>query len=324
MRSWFENMFKKLKTQRPTCKNSFVTTVIWAFFDILILCSDLVTILPAVIVYLVFFASAASFGAFVWAFVYSITKGAIYKGFLNVMHKWAFTAKIVDNYTIRTVFFVHISLLINVFFALFKGFIGFKSGSPWLITLSVYYLLLFIVRTMIVKEHGKINKIKDSLERRGREFATVRQCGVMFLILTPVLEGVVVLIMINGEHFSYDGTLIYGVALVDFCNLISAIVYLTKSRKQHSTYVTTVKFLKFECSLVSILSLQTAMLATFGDSSTATFQNAMNLATGSVLCVFTLASGITMVKLAGKNIEKINTESEKPFFRNIEIKENNL
>lgn len=121
--------------------------------------------------------------------------------------------------------------------------------------------------------------------------------------MTLVLFGVVVLIMKLDSKFTYHGTLIFAVAAWDFYNLTMAIIYMVRKRGKHTPIISAIKMLKFATALVSMLSLQTAMFASFGGGTETEMKRWMNLATGSVVCLMIFGIGLYMVIQANRNVK---------------------
>ena len=254
--------------------------------------------LPAPLVYLLYLCAAIALVLTVQAVVQIIRGGHVREKLDQILHQTELTARLADDWYFRTIAGTYASLAVNLVFVAVKGVVGWLSGSYWLITFACYYLLLSTMRLLLLRANRKIRKQDDPAERLRREWSAFRSCGIVLITLTVVLEGVVVLIMIGGNHFEYSGYLIYAVALYDFYCLFSAVRYMVKTRNLHAPLITALKTVSLVCALVSILSLQTAMFASFGDGMAAGTQNRMNLATGSAVCLITLFTGILMVRRA--------------------------
>ena len=84
------------------------------------------------------------------------------------------------------------------------------------------------------------------------------------LILNFALAGVVIQIVRAGRGYHYPGVLIYIAAMFMFYAVILAVFNLVKYRKYDSPAISAAKAINFMADAVSILSLQTAMLAEFG------------------------------------------------------------
>ena len=143
-------------------------------------------------------------------------------------------------------------------------------------------------------------------ERSGRrhELRAYRLSGSLLIVMTVALLGVVFLIVREGQGFIYHGTLIYAVALYDFYCLTRAVVYMVKTRKMHSPVLVSIKTFSFASALVAMLSLQTAMFASFGSDLEPGLRQLTNALTGSAVCLILLTIGIFMVISANKRLRR--------------------
>lgn len=251
--------------------------------------------LPVVILYGIYVGAAIFLSLAIWAVVLAVQKLTPADALLKAVHQTSFTARLWDDYTYRTVSFTYLSLLLNLFFAIFKAAAGWYFTSAWLVTLSVYYMILCILKFQIIRTHRRLQKEENAQKCISSEWRIYRLCGILFVILTITLQGMVVLIVKDGNRFTYHGMLIFVVAIYDFYCLISSIVYMIKMRKKHSPTVVAIKSISFATSLVSMLSLQTAMFASFGNSMEANKQMTMNILTGSGVCIMLIALGVIMI-----------------------------
>lgn len=258
--------------------------------------------LPAVVLYAIYVGAAIFLPLAIWAIVLAIQKSTPAETLLKVAHQTTFTARLWDDYTYRTVSFTYLSIVLNLFFAISKAAAGWYFASAWLVTLSVYYMILCILKFQIIRNHRELEKEENAQRSISSEWRIYRLCGILFVILTITLQGMVVLIVKDGNRFTYHGMLIFVVAMYDFYCLISSIVYMIKTRKKHSPTVVAIKSISFATSLVSMLSLQTAMFASFGNSMETNKQMTMNILTGSGVCIMLIALGTIMIVQANKRL----------------------
>ena len=83
-----------------------------------------------------------------------------------------------------------------------------------------------------------------------------------------VLSGVVVLVMLQNKGFEYNGILIYVMAMYTFYVTTNSIIDIFKYRKYNSPIMSTSKPISLAAALVSMLSLETAMLSQFSGENT--------------------------------------------------------
>lgn len=210
-----------------------------------------------------------------------------------------FARRMAADYRYRTVMFAVPGLALNVIFALFNGAIGIYSRSAWYGTLSAYYILLSVMRFLTVRYDRRISCKEQDKEVLAEEISVYHKCGLLFLIMTVALGGMVVLMVCAEEGKSYPGFLIYAVAAYTFYKIVLSIVNLVKVRKFKSPLLMAIRDIGHIDACVSILSLQTAMFASFGDGQEF-FRKLMNGAAGSVICLLVLGIGSYSVHSANK------------------------
>lgn len=201
---------------------------------------------------------------------------------------------------------LYLSLGINLFFVAMKLFYGVYYRSVWFGTLAVYYIMLAVMRFLLLR-HVKRNAIGKELLLELRQY---RLCGVILLLMNIALSGVVILVVRKNESFNYTGYLIYVVAMYAFYNMISAIRDVVKYRKYNSPVMSASKAIKLATALVSMLSLETAMLMQFdtGENPPA-FRRMMTAATGGCVCVIVLVMAVFMIVWSTKRLKKLSDNS---------------
>ena len=210
-----------------------------------------------------------------------------------------FTRRVTKDYRYRTVTFAVQGLVLNILFAIFNSAIGIVSKSPWVGTLAAYYILLSTMRISAIKHDRKVSKMGMTKELMLDEISVYKRCGVLFIIMTIILGGAVILMVVSEEGKSYPGFTIYAVAAYVFYKIIISIVNVVKSRKMKSPLLMAIRDIGHVDAYVSILTLQTAMLASFGEGNTLMIK-AMNGMTGIVVCCIILITGINAIRLSAK------------------------
>ena len=84
-------------------------------------------------------------------------------------------------------------------------------------------------------------------------------------------------------------------AAYTFTTFTMAIINMVKYRKYHSPILSAVEEISFASALVSMLSLETAMLAAFGDTTDSEFSRIMTASTGACVCSIILIMAICMI-----------------------------
>ncbi len=145
---------------------------------------------------------------------------------------------------------------INLLYIVMKLVSGILYRSTWFIALAVYYILLAVMRFLLVR---RLN-VQDEVS----ELRRYRLCGVMLLFMNQALADIVIFMVHQNQGFDYPGLLIYAMAAYAFYAVILAIVNVVKTRRHNSPILSAAKAINLVAAMVSILSLETAMLAQFG------------------------------------------------------------
>lgn len=194
------------------------------------------------------------------------------------------------------------SLVINLFYAGIKLFSGIRYQSVWFGTLSVYYILLAVMRFSLLHH---VRKRERRQKNQISELKICRLCGIILMILDWALTGMIILVVRKNSGFEYPGTLIYAMALYTFYAVITAIMNVIKFRKYNSPVISAAKVINLTAALVSMLSLETAMLTQFGDARDAAFRQRMTAATGTGVSIIVLGMAVYMIAQTTNQIHKI-------------------
>ena len=194
---------------------------------------------------------------------------------------------------------LYVSLGINLLFVVMKLYYGIRYRSVWFGTLAVYYSLLAGMRFLLLR-HVNRNSIGKNFVSELRQY---RLCGVILLLMNIALLGVVILVVIGNKGFSYEGYLIYVVAMYAFYNIITAVIDIIKYRRLQSPVLSASKAIKLAAALVSMLALETAMLAQFGEGSGEQFRLIMTALTGCGVCLLVLATAVVMLYQSSRQLK---------------------
>lgn len=207
--------------------------------------------------------------------------------------------RVITEYRLRTILFLVPGMISNILFAVFNGIVGIMSHSAWFGTLAAYYILLSIMRIGVVNRERKLLQIKDMKKRRKEEISVYKKNSILFLFMALVLGGAVILLEHSIGGKNYPGFTIYAVAAYAFYKIIISTINMIKVGKQKSPLLTIIRKIGYIDACVSILTLQTAMFASFG-AGQEDFVNLMNGITGFVVCILVVFMGIQGIYLSQK------------------------
>ncbi|MDE7260399.1 MAG: hypothetical protein K2N77_14340 [Lachnospiraceae bacterium] len=197
----------------------------------------------------------------------------------------------------RTETSLYQGFFINLLYVALKFGSGIYYRSIWFASLAVYYLLLAVMRFSL------LHYVRSRKDDRVSEWKRYRFCGIVLLFMNQALAAIVVIVVEQNKGFEYAGFLIYAMALYAFYAVITSVVNVVKFRKYGSPIMSAAKAINLTAAVVSMLSLETAMLAQFGEDDVK-FRQIMTSATGAGVCVIVLGMAVFMIAKSTKILKK--------------------
>ena len=247
------------------------------------------------------FLAAASLVAACMCIYRDLRKGIIEKLLLTIK-KTSYGARFLEDYTFRTILTTLPTFLINVVYTVYNGVIGVMNQSAWFITMAVYYSLLGIMRYFAVNTERKTSRMENPKLIRKRELSVIRTDGILLLLLNLALSGVVLLTIAKGTAKTHSEIMVISIAAYTFYKITMAVINMVKVRKMQSPILITIRNIGVADALVSMLTLQTTMLASFQGTSSID-ANRMNGITGLAVCILIALLGVSMIYYASKRKE---------------------
>lgn len=203
----------------------------------------------------------------------------IIKKYINkIVANNKYLSKYKKDYKLRYKISLYTSLTLNTLYGIFNFVSGIIYNSIWSIVFSLYYLLLVIVRTNILKEELKTTKtIKN-------EWLKYRKCGVILLFMNVILTMIILVILNLNITTKYHIYIAIFMAMYTFYILIYSIINLIKYRKIGSPLISASKVVNIITSLIGMLSLEVTMLSTFGENKVV-FNKIMIISTGILFSI---------------------------------------
>ena len=196
---------------------------------------------------------------------------------------------------------LHGGLAVNILYVALNLYSGVRYRSAWFITLAFYYAFLSVMRTLLIT-HIHHTAVGQDIPA---EFRRYRMCGIILLLMNQTFAGIVIYIVNQNRGFSYSGLLIYAMAAYTFYITITAVVNVIKYRKRGSPVLSAAKAVNLTAALVSMLSLETAMIAQFGADEPG-FRRIMTAASGGTVCVVVLGMAVYMIIRSTRQLKKLN------------------
>ncbi|MDO4557166.1 MAG: hypothetical protein Q4B70_18805 [Lachnospiraceae bacterium] len=133
----------------------------------------------------------------------------------------------------------------------------------------------------------------NTYEKKQKEHQLMKHIGVTLLFLTFALIGTVVLTITQKHIRAYDTIVMLTIATYTFYKITLAIINFIKVRKHNSALLTTIRNISIADASMSVLPLQSSMIASFDN--TMKDMHLMIVLTGSGICVIFLWLGVSMI-----------------------------
>lgn len=213
---------------------------------------------------------------------------------------------LVDRYLKEDLFRAEAALyqgfFINLLYAGIKMVTGIFYRSVWFVTLAVYYILLALMRASL------LHYVRNAGKNKISEWKRYRLCGIILLFMNIALTGIIILVVHQNSGFEYPGMLIYVMAMYAFYAAITAVRNVIKFRRYGSPVMSAAKVINLTAALVSMLSLETAMLTQFGAANAPMFRQIMTASTGAGISLIVVGMAIFMIVRSTKQLKRMETE----------------
>ncbi len=195
-------------------------------------------------------------------------------------------ARLIEDKYFRDLAFAVISLIFNLFFALYNGILGVITHSAVFVLTFAYYLLLGAMRFAIA-----------TTSRKGKHQPTVCTCIGLVLVTLGVALACVLLFGYNKSNTASYGTIpMIAIATFTFTKTTMAVIKFVKQCKASTPLFKALHNIRYAEVAVSLLTMQQCMLVTFSDGE---MQNAtaLNTFTGIAVCSLILTLGVYTLRL---------------------------
>ena len=147
----------------------------------------------------------------------------------------------------------------NSIYATFTLFLGLWHSSSWYLSIAAYYILLAIMRFSLLY-YSRSNKAGDDVIAELKRF---RFCGALLLLMNTALMGLTFYRTIENRDFLHHGATTTALGLFTLSLFALSIINIVKYRKFNSPILFAAKLISFVSALVSMLSLETAVISRF-------------------------------------------------------------
>lgn len=221
----------------------------------------------------------------------------------NSLHKNKYTHRFLTDKELRVWVSAYMGLVVNVGFAILKALTGYLYESGWLYAMAGYHALSGVMMFVLVYRDKMGAKMSEDV-RLIRGLHSYELCGWLMIVMNTAISVIVFMVVFREQTISYPGVLIYAIAAYTFYCMTMAVINLVKYRRRHNPVFSAIKRIGLAKALVSIFTLQVAMLTQFTTDSE-TPVRLMNLGTGAAVCASIMALAVYMLLGVRKDYKEV-------------------
>ncbi len=207
-----------------------------------------------------------------------------------------------DDTRLRVNVSLYGSLAWNALYGILQLWLGFYHHTFWFYSLGAYYICLGAMRFFLARHTTRY----APGERMQTELKKYRACGIVFLVMNLALALIIFFMVYWNRTFEHHMITAIAMAAYTFTALTTAIINVIKYRKYNSPVFSASKAISLAAALVSMLTLESTMLTTFGDGAmTSAAQKWMLGATGGTISALIVATAIYMIVIGKKKLKEL-------------------
>lgn len=192
------------------------------------------------------------------------------------------------------------TLILNAAYAAFHLLLGIRHRTFWFCSLAIYYAFLAVMRFFLLR-HSRQHKPG---ERMREELWRYCACGYVFLVMNLALACIVFFMIYWNRTFIHHEITTITMAAYTFTAFTLAVMNTVKYRKYESPVYSASKAISLASACVSLLTLESTMMTTFGDGMDAATRRLFLGLTGAavigtviVLAVFMILKGTRKLRI---------------------------
>ena len=212
-----------------------------------------------------------------------------------------------DDHRLRVNVSLYGTLIYNTAYALLQLGMGFWHHTFWFCSLAGYYISLAVMRFFLVRHTSR----HKPGEKMSEELKKYRACGIVFLIMNLALSLMIFFMVYWNRTFNHHEITTIALAAYTFTALTIAIINTVKYRKYNSPVYSASKAISLASACVSMLTLESTMLTTFGDGTMSLTGRRILLGiSGGVISALIIAMAIYMIVNGTKKIKLLRAVKE--------------
>lgn len=219
----------------------------------------------------------------------------------NFKHENKYMRKWFSDVHLRMNVSLYGSLIWNIIFAIFQLGLGFYHKSFWFYSMFAYYVILGVMRFFLVKHTRKFKANEEIVYEIKKSIL----CGWLLIVMNVALSIIVFFIVYYNKTFIHSEITTITIATYTFVTFTFAIINLIKYRKYKSPIYSSAKIISLIAGAVSMLTLETTMITTFGVGESKILNQILLSTTGFAVIIFSIIMAIIMIIKGNKLLDKI-------------------
>ena len=223
------------------------------------------------------------------------------------LHENKYTDRYLTDRDLRMRTSLYLGLVITFAFATFKVVLGLVYNSGWFFAMAGYNVILGLMRFVLVRQ--TLKKGLSEYKERLLGLQSYRVCGWLMMVLNVAVSVIMFMVIVQKQTIQYNMIVTIGLAAFTFYCFTKAIINMIKYRKRKNPIYAAVKRIDMVKAIVSIFTLQVAMLTTFQGQGEAINVGFMNTLTGVAVTIAINTIGALMiagVKGDFRELENVN------------------
>ena len=193
------------------------------------------------------------------------------------------------------------TLIINIAYALLQLAMGIYHKSFWFYSMSIYYILLALIR-IYLSNYTRKYKVQENLKIELKKY---RFSGYILLLMNLTITVILFFIIYWNRTFYHNEITTIALAAYTFLTFTMAIINFIKYRKYNSPVYSAAKSITLVAACVSMITLTTTMLTTFGSDDLIEFKQIILLFVGIVVALFINILAIQIIVSTTKKLKEL-------------------
>ncbi len=191
----------------------------------------------------------------------------------------------------------------NIVYAVFKLATGIIYKSVWFGAVALYYILLCTIKFLLIRTDLRLKNQMNKKSVRIKALISYKRCGKLLMLLNLSMAVIVIIIIKYDKVALYSGYIIWIFGGYTLYRVITAIIDARRIRHIDDPLLSASKSLNMSVAMMSMFSLQTALLDRFCNDSV--LRRTLNSIVGFAVCIIVIIIAVTMIVRANR---KLNSE----------------